>query len=111
MSNHVNLDAIVSLSSLHLFTAQRHGADFLEIDHPSGPFGTKICEPLAVIKSVFDKRIVRCPGGERGDEHDVVWFWLEKGKPHECPICSQHFMQEVVGPGGHTDGHGYDDHQ
>lgn len=25
------------------------------------------------------------------DEHDVVWFWLEKGKPHECPVCSQYF--------------------
>lgn len=26
------------------------------------------------------------------DEHDVVWFWLEKGKPHECPVCSQYFV-------------------
>jgi hypothetical protein len=25
------------------------------------------------------------------DEHDVVWFWLEKGKPHECPVCAQYF--------------------
>lgn len=25
------------------------------------------------------------------DEHDVVWFWLEKGKPWECPVCSQYF--------------------
>ena len=24
-------------------------------------------------------------------EHDVVWFWLEKGKPIECPVCSQYF--------------------
>ena len=26
------------------------------------------------------------------DEHDVVWFWLEKDKPHECPVCSQYFV-------------------
>ncbi|KAF1870163.1 hypothetical protein Lal_00017744 [Lupinus albus] len=44
------------------------------------------------------------------DEHDVVWFWLEKGKPHECPVCSQYFVLEVVGPGGPPDGHGDDDH-
>ncbi|XP_073017936.1 uncharacterized protein [Primulina eburnea] len=42
-------------------------------------------------------------------EHDVVWFWLEKGKPHECPVCSQYFVLEVVGPGGPPDDHG-DEH-
>jgi hypothetical protein len=26
------------------------------------------------------------------DEHDVVWFWLQKDKPHECPVCSQYFV-------------------
>ncbi|CAF2141072.1 unnamed protein product [Brassica rapa] len=36
-------------------------------------------------------RIVGCPGGEAEDEHDVVWFWLEKGKSFECPVCSQYF--------------------
>lgn len=25
------------------------------------------------------------------DEHDVVWFWLEKGKHFECPVCTQYF--------------------
>jgi hypothetical protein len=25
------------------------------------------------------------------DEHDVVWFWLKKDEPHECPVCSQYF--------------------
>ncbi|XP_026454404.1 cytochrome c oxidase subunit 5b-1, mitochondrial-like isoform X2 [Papaver somniferum] len=44
------------------------------------------------------------------DEHDVVWFWLEKGKPHECPVCTQYFELQVVGPGGSPDGHGDDDH-
>ncbi|MBA0788184.1 hypothetical protein Gotri_025132, partial [Gossypium trilobum] len=56
------------------------------------------------------------------DEHDVVWFWLEKGKLHECPVCSQYFVVsgylelenidflEVVGPGGPPDGHGDDRH-
>ncbi|KAJ8531331.1 hypothetical protein K7X08_026765 [Anisodus acutangulus] len=63
----------------------------------------------AIVKSVYDKRIVGCPGGEGEDEHDVVWFWLEKGKPHECPVCSQCFKLDVVGPGGPPDGHG-DDH-
>jgi hypothetical protein len=26
------------------------------------------------------------------DEHDVVWFWLEKDKPHECLVCSRYFV-------------------
>ncbi|XP_062163140.1 cytochrome c oxidase subunit 5b-2, mitochondrial-like [Alnus glutinosa] len=84
------------------------GKNILEINYPAGPFGTK--EAPAIVKSVFDKRIIGCPGGEAEDEHDVVWFWLEKGKPHECPVCSQYFMLEVVGPGGSPDGHGDDDH-
>ncbi len=88
--------------------AALEGRDILEADHPVGPFGTK--EAPAIVKSVYDQRIVGCPGGEGEDEHDVVWFWLEKGKPHECPVCSQYFMLEVIGPGApppHGDG---DDH-
>ncbi|CAA3020065.1 putative cytochrome c oxidase subunit 5b-like [Olea europaea var. sylvestris] len=87
--------------------AELQGKDILEINHPSGPFGTK--EAPAVIESYYDKRIVGCPGAEGEDEHDVVWFWLEKGKPHECPVCSQYFVLEVVGPGGPPDGHGDDE--
>ncbi|ESR40424.1 cytochrome c oxidase subunit 5b-1 [Citrus sinensis] len=88
--------------------AELEGKNILEIDYPTGPFGTK--DAPAVVKSYYDKRIVGCPGGEGEDEHDVVWFWLEKGKPHECPVCSQYFVLEVVGPGGPPDGHGDDDH-
>ncbi|KAM7480380.1 hypothetical protein LguiA_028593 [Lonicera macranthoides] len=87
--------------------AELQGRDILDINFPAGPFGTK--EEPAVIKSYYDKRIVGCPGGEGEDEHDVVWFWLEKGKPHECPVCSQYFTLEVVGPGGPPDGHGDED--
>ncbi|KAI3463380.1 hypothetical protein Pfo_020043 [Paulownia fortunei] len=87
--------------------AELKGKDVLEINYPSGPFGTK--EAPAVIKSYYDKRIVGCPGVEGEDEHDVVWFWLEKGKPNECPVCSQYFVLEVVGPGGPPDGHGDDE--
>ncbi|KAL3655490.1 Cytochrome c oxidase subunit 5b-1, mitochondrial [Castilleja foliolosa] len=83
------------------------GKDLLEIDYPEGPFGTK--EAPAVIKSYYDRRIVGCPGVEGEDEHDVVWFWLEKGKTHECPVCSQCFKLEVVGPGGSPDGHAEDE--
>ncbi|KAK6125171.1 hypothetical protein DH2020_041085 [Rehmannia glutinosa] len=88
--------------------AELQGKDILEINHPSGPFGTK--EAPAVVKSYYDKRIVGCPGVEGEDEHDVVWFWLEKGKPHECPVCSQYFV--VIGSGwsgGPPDGHGDDE--
>ncbi|OMO54266.1 Cytochrome c oxidase, subunit Vb [Corchorus capsularis] len=89
--------------------AELQGKKILEdVNFPVGPFGTK--EAPAVVKSYYDKRIVGCPGGEGEDEHDVVWFWLEKGKPHECPVCSQYFVLEVVGPGGPPDGHGDDDH-
>ncbi|MCL7025566.1 hypothetical protein MKW94_019437 [Papaver nudicaule] len=88
--------------------AALQGRNLLEMDHPEGPFGTK--DAPAIVKSTYDKRIVGCPGGEGEDEHDVVWFWLEKGKPHECPVCTQYFQLEVVGPGGSPDGHGDDDH-
>ncbi|GKV29761.1 hypothetical protein SLEP1_g38660 [Rubroshorea leprosula] len=78
--------------------AKLQGQIILEdFNNPVGLFGTK--EALAVIKSFYDKRIVGCPGAEGEDEHDVVWFWLEKGKPHECPVCSQYFVLELVGPG------------
>ncbi|RDX96951.1 Cytochrome c oxidase subunit 5b-2, mitochondrial, partial [Mucuna pruriens] len=102
--------------------ADLEGRDILEINHPVGPFGTKIhialinfqtvlkYEAPAVVKSYFDRRIVGCPGAEGEDEHDVVWFWLEKGKPHECPVCSQYFELKVVGPGGDPYGHGDHDH-
>ncbi|KAE8655681.1 Cytochrome c oxidase subunit 5b-1 [Hibiscus syriacus] len=89
--------------------AEREGKKILEdVNNPVGPFGTK--DAPAVVKSYYNKRIVGCPGGEGEDEHDVVWFWLEKGKPHECPVCSQYFVLEIVGPGGPPDGHGEDDH-
>ncbi|KAL6985295.1 Cytochrome c oxidase subunit 5b-2, mitochondrial [Sarracenia purpurea var. burkii] len=88
--------------------AELEGGNILEMDFPVGPFGTK--EVPAIVKSTYDKRIVGCPGGEGEDEHDVVWFWLEKGKPHECPVCSQYFMLEVVGPGGPPDGPGEYNH-
>ncbi|KAL6140977.1 hypothetical protein ACLB2K_059269 [Fragaria x ananassa] len=91
---------------LEELAAEIQGKDIMEIDHPEGPFGTK--EEPAVVKSYYDKRIIGCPGGEGEDEHDVVWFWLEKNKPHECPVCSQYFVLEVVGPGGspdHSDDH------
>ncbi|XP_075096644.1 putative cytochrome c oxidase subunit 5b-like [Nicotiana tabacum] len=87
--------------------AELQGRELLDINFPEGPFGTK--EAPAVVKSYYDRRIVGCPGGEGEDEHDVVWFWLEKSKPHECPVCSQYFELEVVGPGGPPDGHGSDD--
>ncbi|XP_004252321.1 putative cytochrome c oxidase subunit 5b-like [Solanum lycopersicum] len=87
--------------------AELQGRDILDINFPEGPFGTK--EAPAVVKSYYDRRVVGCPGDEGEDEHDVVWFWLEKGKPHECPVCSQYFVLEVVGPGGPPDGHGSDD--
>ncbi|OMP00143.1 Cytochrome c oxidase, subunit Vb [Corchorus olitorius] len=89
--------------------AELQGKKILEdVNFFEGPFGTK--EAPAVVKSYYDKRVVGCPGGEGEDEHDVVWFWLEKGKPHECPVCLQYFVLEVVGPGGPPDGHGDDDH-
>ncbi|XP_022153651.1 cytochrome c oxidase subunit 5b-2, mitochondrial-like [Momordica charantia] len=88
--------------------AALEGRDILDIDHPVGPFGTK--EAPAVIKSYYDERVVGCPGGEDEDEHDVVWFRLKKGVPHECPVCSQYFVLEVVGPGGSPDGFGDEDH-
>ncbi|XP_038695280.1 cytochrome c oxidase subunit 5b-2, mitochondrial-like [Tripterygium wilfordii] len=88
--------------------AELQGKRVLEINYPVGPFGTK--EEPAIVKSIYDKRIVGCPGGEGEDEHDVVWFWLEKGKPHECPVCTQYFKLEVVGPGGPPHGHEDDHH-
>ncbi|KMT00720.1 hypothetical protein BVRB_9g220040 [Beta vulgaris subsp. vulgaris] len=88
--------------------AELQGKDILEINYPVGPFGTK--ENPAIVQSYYDRRIVGCPGGEGEDEHDVVWFWLEKEKSFECPVCTQYFKLEVVGPGGDPEGHDEDDH-
>ncbi|CAA7408852.1 unnamed protein product [Spirodela intermedia] len=89
--------------------AELEGRKRFDMDAPVGPFGTK--EVPAVVQSYYDKRIVGCPGGEGEDEHDVVWFWLEKDKPHECPVCSQYFVLEVIGEGGPPDGHGDDEEE
>ncbi|KAM0932581.1 putative cytochrome-c oxidase [Dioscorea sansibarensis] len=88
--------------------AEIEGRKRFDMDAPVGPFGTKVAP--AIIQSYYDKRLVGCPGGEGEDEHDVVWFWLEKGKPQECPVCSQYFLLEVIGAGGSPDGHGDDHH-
>ncbi|AQK92495.1 Cytochrome c oxidase subunit 5b-2 mitochondrial [Zea mays] len=66
-------------------------------------------EESAVIESYYNKRIVGCPGAEGEDEHDVVWFWLEKDKPHECLVCSRYFVLKVIGDGGDPDGHDDED--
>uniref|UniRef100_M4EEL0 Uncharacterized protein n=1 Tax=Brassica campestris TaxID=3711 RepID=M4EEL0_BRACM len=77
--------------------------------HEKEELEAELEEAPAIVKSYYDKRIVGCPGGEGEDEHDVVWFWLEKGKSFECPVCTQYFELEVVGPGGPPDGHGDED--
>ncbi|CAD6237879.1 unnamed protein product [Miscanthus lutarioriparius] len=87
--------------------AELQGKKRFDMDPPVGPFGTK--EAPAVIESYYNKRIVGCPGGEGEDEHDVVWFWLKKDEPHECPVCSQHFVLKVIGDGGDPDGHDDED--
>ncbi|CAI9114034.1 OLC1v1014653C2 [Oldenlandia corymbosa var. corymbosa] len=51
--------------------AELEGKDILAINYPVGPFGTK--ESPAVIQSVFNKRIVGCPGGE-GGKFAVIFF-------------------------------------
>ncbi|GLJ34936.1 hypothetical protein SUGI_0703060 [Cryptomeria japonica] len=79
------------------------GKQRFELEPPRGPFGTK--EAPAIVQSYFDKRIVGCPGGADDEEHDVVWFWLEKDKPYECPVCTQYFQLKVIGPGGPPGGH------
>ncbi|KAG6526274.1 putative cytochrome c oxidase subunit 5b-like [Zingiber officinale] len=78
--------------------AERQGKKLFEMETPVGPFGTK--EAPAVIQSHYNMRIVGCVGDEGEDEHEVMWFWLKKDKPHVCPICSQYFVLEVIGKGG-----------
>ncbi|CAL9061219.1 unnamed protein product [Musa banksii] len=77
------------------------GKKRFDMDASIGSFGTK--EAPAVIEAYYDKRIVGCTGGDGEDKHDLVWFWLEKGKPHECRVCSQCYVLEVIGEGGPPD--------
>uniref|UniRef100_A0A804Q6K8 Uncharacterized protein n=1 Tax=Zea mays TaxID=4577 RepID=A0A804Q6K8_MAIZE len=79
-----------------------------DIQFPHCALHTLLEEP-SVVESYYNKRIVGCPGGEGEDEHDVVWFWLKKDEPHECPVCSQYFVLKVIGDGGDPDGHGDED--
>ncbi|CAL9211221.1 unnamed protein product [Musa hybrid cultivar] len=105
---------IVMPFSILLFLGKKR----FDMDASIGPFGTK--EAPAVIEAYYDKRIVGCTGGDGGklislrwlwhsnfsllqDKHDLVWFWLEKGKPHECRVCSQCYVLEVIGEGGPPD--------
>ncbi|KAK1665592.1 hypothetical protein QYE76_053751 [Lolium multiflorum] len=100
---------------------KRHGGradwkmrrDFGGVDANQGkpwdPTEPDDAEAPAVIESYYDKRIVGCPGAGGEDEHDVVWFWLKKDEPHECPVCSQYFTLKVIGDGGNPDGHDTDD--
>nr|ACG41488.1 cytochrome c oxidase polypeptide Vb [Zea mays] len=86
--------------------AELKGKKRFDMDPLVGPFGTK--EEPSVVESYYNKRIVGCPGGEGEDEHDVVWFWLKKDEPHECPV-SQYFVLKVIGDGGDPDGHDDED--
>ncbi|KAG5537602.1 hypothetical protein RHGRI_024899 [Rhododendron griersonianum] len=97
--------------------AELKGRKLDDIDHPAGPFGTKFPNLFACRKHLpssnqpMTKELLDAPEVKGvKDEHDVVWFWLEKGKPHECPVCSQYFVLDVIGPGGPPDGHGDDEH-
>ncbi|MCL7030246.1 hypothetical protein MKW94_011265 [Papaver nudicaule] len=66
---------------------------------PESPFPSGTKESPTIIESASDhKRLVGCPGGIGKDDHTVVWFWLEKDKPHECHVCNQYFKLQVVGP-------------
>jgi len=76
-----------------------------DLEPPRGPFGTK--EAPAIVESQYDVRIVGCSGGIGEDEHDVTWFHLEKGKTHDCPVCTQVFELKVIGVGGQP---GHDEH-
>jgi cytochrome c oxidase subunit 5b len=85
--------------------AKREGKKRFDLDPPRGPFGTQ--DAPAIVESHYDVRIVGCSGGVGEDEHDVTWFHLEKGKPYECPVCSQVFQLKVTGVGGQP---GHDEH-
>ncbi|KAH8948026.1 hypothetical protein BDL97_11G074900 [Sphagnum fallax] len=85
--------------------AKREGKKRFDLDPPRGPFGTH--DAPAIVESHYDVRIVGCSGGVGEDEHDVTWFHLEKGKPYECPVCSQVFQLKVTGVGGQP---GHDEH-
>ncbi|CAM6045996.1 unnamed protein product [Sphagnum compactum] len=85
--------------------AKREGKKRFDLDPPRGAFGTH--DAPAIVESHYDVRIVGCSGGVGEDEHDVTWFHLEKGKPYECPVCSQVFQLKVTGVGGQP---GHDEH-
>uniref|UniRef100_A0A7N0U893 Cytochrome c oxidase subunit Vb n=1 Tax=Kalanchoe fedtschenkoi TaxID=63787 RepID=A0A7N0U893_KALFE len=85
--------------------------DVLGMNYYGAQFGTK--ETPAIVQSWYNRIIVGCPGGVGvSKEHDMVWFWLEKDKPHECTLCSQFFQLEVVGIEAPEDGNcKFNDHR
>lgn len=55
-----------------------------------GPFGTE--EDPVMVPANGNNRFVGCMGGHNGFvEHDVVWFRVQQGPNHRCPICGQIF--------------------
>lgn len=55
-----------------------------------GPFGTE--EDPVLVPANGNHRFVGCMGGHTGFvEHDVVWFRVQQGPKHRCPICGQVF--------------------
>jgi len=55
-----------------------------------GPFGTE-ADPV-IVPSMSNHRFVGCQGGHNGFiEHDLVWFRVQQGPKHRCPVCGQIF--------------------
>jgi len=60
-----------------------------------GPFGTE--EDPVIVPAHGNNRFVGCQGGYDGFvEHELIWFRVQQGPKHRCPVCGQIYKLETA---------------
>ncbi|EKX54599.1 hypothetical protein GUITHDRAFT_160714 [Guillardia theta CCMP2712] len=93
-----NLDQATGLERAEML-AEMNGEKIFD-EHMITPFGTK--ENPVVIESIFDERIVGCPGdcasGDTRNNNEIRWFLVTSKEPFVCPTCNQVYTLKKIEP-------------